>query len=408
MRQKISIWGLLVLVAFQTNLIPSVGIAAERKISSNRSPDRVLIVGNANSVISTRIAADYAEKRRVKNILSVRCPDSAVATRNETIAFNSYLAEIESPIRDYLRVHKGIEFIVLTKGIPIRISSAPLGSCDEHSREPVHSRGRPSVDSYLAALDYTNLPGVQVIDITGSGAKGFAFSNRFWNATEPFSHEKFGGYLVTRLDGYTEADAKGLTTQAIVAERGLMEGKILFDVQPAFGTGDHFAQPKPTTGAVILTESPWSEYNWDMQMAHQLLMQRCIPDELDLRETFVGQRTNLAGYFSWGSNDAKFSNAAYQSLCFAPGSFGDTAVSTSARTFLPTEGGQSLLVDLVAHGLTCGKGYVDEPLLQANASPTIAMDRYTSGFTMAESFYAASRFVGWEDIVVGDPLCHRY
>jgi hypothetical protein len=32
------------------------------------------------------------------------------------------------------------------------------------------------------------------------------------------------------------------------------------------------------------------------------------------------------------------------------------------------------------------------------------MDRYTSGFTLAESFYAASRFVGWEDVVIGDPL----
>jgi hypothetical protein len=26
------------------------------------------------------------------------------------------------------------------------------------------------------------------------------------------------------------------------------------------------------------------------------------------------------------------------------------------------------------------------------------MDRYSSGFTLAESFYAASRFVGWEDV----------
>jgi hypothetical protein len=57
---------------------------------------------------------------------------------------------------------------------------------------------------------------------------------------------------------------------------------------------------------------------------------------------------------------------------------------------------------------TCGKGYVDEPLLQANASPTIVMDRYTSGYTMAESFYAASHFVGWEDVVIGDPLCSPY
>ena len=71
------------------------------------------------------------------------------------------------------------------------------------------------MDSYLAALDYTNFPGALKIDITGSGAIGFAFSNRYWNATEPFSHSKFGGYLVTRLDGYTEADAKALTSRAL-------------------------------------------------------------------------------------------------------------------------------------------------------------------------------------------------
>jgi hypothetical protein len=35
-------------------------------------------------------------------------------------------------------------------------------------------------------------------------------------------------------------------------------------------------------------------------------------------------------------------------------------------------------------------------------------DRYTRGWTLAESFYAASALVGWEDIVIGDPLCRAY
>jgi hypothetical protein len=43
-------------------------------------------------------------------------------------------------------------------------------------------------------------------------------------------------------------------------------------------------------------------------------------------------------------------------------------------------------------------------MLQAVASPTIALDRYLHGFTLAESLYAASRFVGWTDVVLGDPL----
>jgi uncharacterized protein (TIGR03790 family) len=395
-------WCLLILIGASS----SPAGAADGK--SRRTSDSVLLVENANSAISKAIADDYAARRHVKNILSIQCQDSAVATRSETIRLALYEEQIEAPIRKYLTTHKGIDFIVLTKGVPIRITGAALGSCDEHSREPVKTRGHPSVDSYLAALDYTNLPGVMKIDITGSGATGFAFSNRYWNAKVPFSHSKFGGYLVTRLDGYTEADAKALTTRALEAQRGVVSGKVLFDVQPSFGLGNPESQPAAITGTVILRESPWHEYNADMRKAHSLLVDRGIPDELDLQETFVGQRTNLLGYFSWGSNDAKYSSAAYQTLFFAPGSIGDTAVSTSARTFLPTKGGQSLLVDLIAHGLTCGKGYVDEPLLQANASPTIAMDRYTSGFTMAESFYAASRFVGWEDIVIGDPLCSHY
>jgi hypothetical protein len=66
------------------------------------------------------------------------------------------------------------------------------------------------------------------------------------------------------------------------------------------------------------------------------------------------------------------------------------------------------MADLIAHGLTCCKGYSDEPLLQAIASPTIALDRYRSGYTMAESLAAASHFVGWEDIIIGDPLCAPY
>jgi uncharacterized protein (TIGR03790 family) len=355
-----------------------------------RSPDQVLIVFNADSPVSRAVAGDYAAKRHVRNLLSVRCQDSALSARNETMTPAAYTQAIEDPVRAYLAAHAGIDFIVLTKGIPIRVKS---------------SGAFPSVDSSLAALDYTRQPGAVRISINGDGAMGYAFSNRYWNATEPFSHSRFGGYLVTRLDGYTEADAKALVSRALAAERGLTNGRVLLDVQPSFGLGDKAGQPAPITVTSISKESPWSEFNADMRGAHDLLVKRGIPDELDLSETFVGGRSNLLGYFSWGSNDARFSSDAYQTLFFAPGSLSDTAVSTSARTFLPTTGGQTLLVDLIAHGLTCGKGYVDEPLLQAVASPTIALDRYTAGYTMAESFYAASHFVGWEDVVVGDPLC---
>jgi uncharacterized protein (TIGR03790 family) len=406
---KLRRWPLLLLVAGTGFYLSLPARSAESSSPARkRTPAEVLVVRNGDSPVSKDIAEDYAARRHVPNLLTIRCQDSALNAANETIPLAAYTEQIETPIRQYLQAHAGIEFIVLTKGIPIRITGASWGSCDEPSREPAQTRYHPSVDSTLAALDYTNLPAALKIDITGSGAIGLAYSNRYWNATEPFSHAKFGGYLVTRLDGYTAADAKALTTGALAAEKGLAAGKILLDVQPIFGLGDKASQPAPISGAVIPQESAWSEYNADMRKAHDRLLKRGLADELDLSETFVGQRTNLLGYFSWGSNDARYSSAAYQTLFFAAGSISDTAVSTSARTFLPTQGGQSLLVDLIAHGLTCGKGYSDEPLLQAIASPTIALERYTAGYTMAESFYAASHFVGWEDIVVGDPLCCPY
>lgn len=371
-----------------------------------RSADQVLLVYNAASPISKAIADDYASKRAVKNVLAIRCTDAAISADNETVPLATYASAIETPIRDYLSAHREILFIVLTKGVPIRISGSPTGERPDHS--PADTLLRTCVDSQLAAMDYKTLPGSRQIQITGSGATGVGWANRYWNAREPFSHEKFGGYLVTRLDGYTEADAKALVARALEAERHPPDGKILFDVQPIFGLGHPEEQPAAIHGLVIQTESPWSDYNADMRKAHDLLKARGIPDELDLSETFVGHRTNLAGYFSWGSNDAKFSHDAYESLTFAPGSIADTAVSTSGRTFLPTHGGQSLMADLIAHGLTCAKGYTDEPLLQAMASPTILMDLYTHGYTMAESFYCGSHFVGWQDVVLGDPLCCPY
>jgi uncharacterized protein (TIGR03790 family) len=193
------------------------------------------------------------------------------------------------------------------------------------------------------------------------------------------------------------------------AEQKLTYGKVLLDAQADFGMGDKNdpLQPIPKSG-VIEKESDWSTYNADLQRAHDLLDSRHIPNEINLTSDFIGNRQNLLGYFSFGSNDSHYSADLYQSLTFAPGSIADTAVSTSARTFLPTSGGQSLLVDLIAHGLTCGKGYTDEPLLQAMASPAIVMERYTSGYTMAESFSMASPFIGWQDVIIGDPLCCPY
>jgi uncharacterized protein (TIGR03790 family) len=377
--------------------------------AASHTSAEVLLVYNANSPISVAIAKDYAARRGVTKSVVIHCADSAINAANETISLADYTGQIEAPIRAYLKQHPEINFIVLTKGVPIRVRGGETGSRDENL--PASAPLNASVDSYLAAMDYPSIhgPGSNAVKIAihGSGARGFGWLNHYWKADVPFSHAKFGGYLVTRLDGYTEADAEALVTRALAAENAKTPGgDVLLDVQPIFKfkSTDVAGQPLDVSGD-IPDESDYGSWNADMVKAGDLLIARKVRTELDRDEAFVGNRSNLRGYFSWGSNDAKYNEKAYESLTFAPGAIGDTAVSTSARTFLPTTGGQSLITDLIAHGITGVKGYTDEPLLQAIASPSIAMERYTSGFTLAESLYAASRFVGWEDVVIGDPLC---
>lgn len=402
--------------------------------------DRVLLVVNANSPSSVDIGNDYIRKRRITHVLRIRCQDSAVlsgpipnpdsraggilGTKGETVSLALYREVIEAPIKAYLSAHPGLDFIVLTKGIPIRINDAG---------EP-NGLDRFSLDSRLASLDYESLADSISVEIAEPGNdeywqkwfgrhyKGTAWANRFWNSSQRFSHAQFGGYLVTRLDGYSEADAKALVTRALLAERsiaagGMPTGAILLDVAPKWGFTNKALQPisilsemRPGDRRARITseKAHLGDFNSDMQLAADLLNARGVPVELDETGHFVGNRTNLMGYFSWGSNDPAFNLTVYHSLEFAPGALSDTAVSTGGRTFLPTQGGQSLIADLIAQGVTGIKGYTDEPLVQAVAVPSIVLERYTRGWTLAESFYSGSQLVGWQDIVIGDPLARAY
>jgi uncharacterized protein (TIGR03790 family) len=492
------------------------------------SPGEVLLVYNSNSPVSTAIASYYQAERGVTNVLPVDCEDSALSSNTETIPLSDYTVQIATPIRRYLAGHPGINFIVLTKGIPIRIGSLDLayiggglytaynninlngarsfsarvanpnspgtiqvrldsptgtllGTCTvpvthggqkwitrtcrlspstgAHTLYLVYSGGfsiewftfsghptrieaatystapgvqtetcveggaltgsepqgqsprdyQPSVDSYLAAIDYPALSGAKRAHLTGSGATGLAWVNRYYHASVPFTHAKFGGYLVTRLDGYTQSDAEALVTNALAAEQNPVNGTILLDVEPDFGVGDKTMEPLATPATDIKSEAPYDTWNADMLHMGDILEASGIPSDVAITGTFVGNQSNLLGYYSWGSNDDHYNVDAYESLSFGPGAIGDTAVSTSARSMLPVnDGGQSLITDLIAEGITGVRGYVDEPLLNAISSPTIDLTHYLAGYTLAESFYAGSPYVGWEDVNIGDPLCCPY
>jgi uncharacterized protein (TIGR03790 family) len=322
-------------------------------------PANVLVIVNDSSQASREIGAYYVAKRKIpaKNVLHIKCPT------DEYMHDVQYPDLLEKPVKQYLAktgLNKSVDYLVTTKGVPVRL------------------RGGKSVDGLLMCMDF----GLDFVNVKRG------IPNPYYGKNEHFSHKKYGFYLATRLDGYTVKDAKALVDRSLAARPA---GAFLLDMTPSRNAGGY------------------RRTNLEMEKAHQTITKKGYLSFLDDTSGFVGGRKNLMGYFSWGSNDPEFDVGKYKSNQFVPGAIGDTAVSTSARTFNRTkEAGQSLIADLIESGITGVKGYVAEPTLAAISNPEILFDRYLSGFNLAESFHMASRLIFWRDIAIGDPLCAPY
>ncbi|MEQ1821404.1 MAG: TIGR03790 family protein [Fimbriimonadaceae bacterium] len=331
---------------------------------------RTVVLYNKKVPGSKELAEFYASKRGI--------PPSHIAITNVAETEEMALGELTEGLYVHLRtkikelVDQGekIDFIVFSKGIPLRTWQ------DRHY----------SVDGYVSTMDM-QLPHVKNDPPTGEELQKIA--NPYFGKSEPFSHAKYGFYLVTRLDGYTFEDARRLVENAARALPN--KGPFFLDSDPGRRSGGYEHLEKSLAN---------SEKN---------LKSKGYEVVLESTDLFVKPGQPVAGYASWGSNDGHFDLGAYRGIQFKPGAIAETFVSTSGRTFIPgTEGGQSLIADLVRSGVTGVKGYVKEPYAFALAKPDILFDRYTSGFTLAESFYMASPLLKWKDIIVGDAICAPY
>ncbi len=505
----------------------------EEEYISLVSYDDVLIVRNLNSPISMEIADYFKEKRNIPDINVCNITTSTSEKITRTIFEN----EIRSPVEDHI-INNGlvndIEFIVTTKGVPLRIDEE--NTADDDIRY-WWTWDRASVDSELAIILGPYNPAI--------GGGGF-ISNPYHdpNPYEPFDANNYGFFLVTRLTAFNVTQVKALIDK--VPEAVGKKGTFVFDVDPGRDGGGY------------QVGNDW------MRGANAALTAKGFDVILDETDTFLTGNENVSGYTSWGSNDGHYrindllnssfesdgdgdgvpddwyfvndtgigtinmdttivrsgsysinitrtatsNNASYvaqnytikpdtryyitgyvnrsgvsseqgvhlqiiaydssdkivryyngtartgtanwQSLPqvkFEPiqgvtkisvgtslskssgtvfvddmrlyeikphnswlnGALVETYVSTSGRTFnYPAFYGQSLAADLILDGVSGTKGYVWEPYLDACAHPDILFDAYTDGFYSAESYYMASQFLSWMDVVVCDPKLAVY
>jgi len=325
---------------------------------------RVLLVINSSSAESREIGAYYRIKRQIpkENVVMI-----SVST-TENVDQSEYQNGMLGPIQAAIKASRNtIDYIVLTSGTPIRLEN---------------DNGF-SVDGHLATMNMAMSP---IKELTA--AEITRCRNPYYGSTEPFTSKKFNMYLVTRLIGYTIDDAKKLVDNSLAATS--VDGPFFLDQ------------------ASNRTEGGYGQLQMLMRRSYDNLRAKKMDVQLDETKEFILPARPLMGYVSWGSNDGAFNGDTYKKIQFLPGAICETFVSTSARTFRPTTGGQSLIADLIKSGVTGVKGYVSEPYTFALAQPDILFDRYVVGFNLADSFYAASPVIKWKDIVIGDPLCQPY
>jgi len=369
------------LLAFWVCIDPS-GI----RTAAAQSAENVAVVINDNSSSSQRIGEYYARKHALPSANVIRIKTST----DEMLDRLTYLTSIETPIAAALakqNLQDRILYLVLTKGIPLRVSgtNGAQGST-------------ASVDSELTLL-YRRMTG-QNAPIPGRIDNPYFLGTRSIDQARLFSHREQDIYLVARIDAFTVEEALALIDKATAATS---DGRVVLDERDALI--DHVADDWLSDAAARLSARGAGD---------RVVLEKTVKPVSDVQQ--------VIGYYSWGSNDPQNRRRKVQ-MGFVPGALAATYVSSDARTFheppstwAPSdnwkdrsslfEGSpQSLIGDLIREGATGVAGHVTEPFLQSTIRPNILFPAYFAGFNLVESFYLAMPHLSWQTVVIGDPLC---
>jgi uncharacterized protein (TIGR03790 family) len=345
----------------------------------------VLLVLNEESPLSMSVGSYYAQRRGIpqSNILRIR------TTIDNSISREGFERQIDSPVASWLMrnfAQDRILYIVLTKDVPLRVT----GTSGQEATTA-------SVDSELTIL-YRKLIAGNTLPPAGPIKNPYFLGEMPVSQARQFTHEDQDIYLVSRLDGYNEADIRGLIDRGFAPST---EGRILLD----------------TKGTLTQKGDDW------LEAAAVLLAKMGFKDRVVLEESpkvLTGTKQVL-GYYSWGSNDPSI-RMRHFGFEFVPGALAGMFVSSDCRTFSEPPAGwnvgpwddketyfagspQSLAGDLIRDGVTGIAGHVAEPFLEATIRPNILFPAYLSGFNLIESYYLAMPYLSWQTVIVGDPLC---
>lgn len=363
--------------------------------------DEVVVVYNRSLPESKTVAMDYARLRHVpeKQIFGFSL------TTNEIMSRKDFHDSLQVPLAQKLAssglwkfgavvlpgpsgalpqaiecvVASKIRYAVLCYGVPLKIANDPTISEPEDSSIPdLFKENSASVDSELAWLPLIKNPQQRL----SGPLKNWVYGTTNAAALDPTN----GILLVTRLDGPTVDVALGLVQKSLQAEQDGLWGRAYFDARgitnTMFKLGDDW----------ILASA---------ELCSRLGYETVVDDR---PETFPADfpMSQIALYAGWYTEDAD-GPFAQPTVEFMPGAFAYHLHSFSAATLRSPV--KNWCGPLLAKGVTCTMGCVNEPSIQFTPNVAIFLARWTLGqFTFGEAAWAAQPALSWQTAVIGDPL----
>ena len=353
------------------------------------SAEGVLVVVNRNDPDSLAIGQHYASARGIPktNIIRLNTPTE------ETISITQYVETIANPLLDTMLENKwvrgvrksskdrygrerlaasvhGIPYVVLIRGIPLRMANDPALIEAENGNMPDQFRvNNGSVDGEVALLlapPDTSMTALLANPYFGKRRVNQSDANRILR--------------VSRLDGPTKEDVFNLIDRSIEAEKTGLMGRAYIDMGGPHEKGDLWLRE-----AGELAEAAF--FDTDFHTDRRKMDYR---ERLDAPAIYMGWYSHKA-YAQWRAPRWPVPPGA---IGFHLHSFSGTSVR-DRKTWLGA---------FIAQGYCATVGNVYEPYLEYTHRPQILLAHLLDGGTFGEAVMMSMPALSWQSVAIGDPL----
>ena len=381
-------WSVCLTAAVYALLLPSFAISLPAQTNSALAEEMVIVV-NRNDPDSLSIGQHYARQRGI--------PESRIvhlsAPIKETISIAEYVNTVANPLLNALLENewvKGVKagskdvygrerlsvsihsipFVVLIKGVPLRITHDPLLIEESSANLPMQFRvNNGSVDGEIALLLAPPRTSMTAL-----------VPNPYFEKSSISSTDANRLLRVTRLDGPTKANVMNLIDRTLIAEEIGLMGRAYIDTGGPHAKGDEWIR-----AAGDIAEAAF--FDIDYETSKRAMNHR---DRLDAPAIYMGWYRPHA-QAQWRSPRWPVPPGA---IGFHLHSFSGTSVR-STKTWLGA---------FIAQGYCATVGNVYEPYLEHTHRPQVFLAHLMSGGSFGEAVALSTPSLSWQSVAIGDPL----